>query len=599
MSLWVDALSRYSKEPPAMDDFDVDVAVIGSGFGGAVAALRLAEKGYSVRVLEAGRRFADDELPRTTWDVRRFLWAPKLGCTGVQRVHVLPDVVVLAGAGVGGGSLNYAGTLYKAPPAFFAGPQWAHITDWKDELAPHYATASRMLGVTTNPCDGPVEEVMRLTARDLDVEDTLIRTPVGVFFGEAGRRVPDPYFGGLGPDRTGCVQCGDCMVGCRYGAKNTLVKNYLALAERLGVSIEDRRTVTSVRPCDPGRPDEGYTVTSEATGAWVRSDRRTVRARYVVLAAGAFGTGRLLHRCQATGDLPRLSGAVGHLTRTNSEQIAGAVTLGLPEDDLTHGVAITRSMHVTDDTHVENVRYGPGPNVMGLLMAALTTSRGRRARLGEAVRSVLRRPLTETRAQSLRGWGRRAVITLVMQTRDNSLVTSYRRGLFGGHGMTSRQGHGEPNPTSIPEGVLTTEVLSRRLASLTGRRTVARGNLGELLDIPITAHFLGGAVISDDPDGGVVDAYQRVWGYAGIAVTDGAAVSANLGVNPSLTITAQAERAMSLWPRRGEPDRRPPQGDPYVRLEPSSEGIGQSAPARVGDGCVERDSEPCSPGAAR
>src|SRR5689334_9331046 len=323
-------------------EFDHDVVVIGSGFGGSVAALRLAEKGYRVHVYEAGRRFEDDDFARTSWDVRRYLWAPRLGLFGVQRIHRLPDCLVLAGAGVGGGSLNYANTLYVPPAPFFRDRQWGHITDWQAELAPHYATAQRMLGVTVNPCDGPVEQLMRDTAADLGVGESFRKTPVGVFFGEPGKRVPDPYFGGEGPARTGCTECGNCMVGCRVGAKNTLVKNYLALAERLGARVEPMRTVVDVRPLDPDRPEAGYAVTTERTGAWRRRDRRTVTADQVVLAAGTWGTQRLLHGLRASGALPDLSPRLGELTRTNSEALLGAVTRHVPPGaDLARGVAIT------------------------------------------------------------------------------------------------------------------------------------------------------------------------------------------------------------------------------------------------------------------
>ncbi|HRB99855.1 MAG TPA: FAD-binding protein, partial [Dermatophilaceae bacterium] len=251
--------------------YDYDVIVVGSGFGGSVAALRLAEKGYRVHVLESGRRFSDDDFATTSWDLRRYLWAPRLGCFGVQRIHKLPDVMLLAGAGVGGGSLNYANTLYVPPRPFFEDPQWRDLADWESELTPHYATASRMLGVVTNPCEGPVEKVMREAADELGVGHTFVKTPVGVFFGTPGTTVPDPFFGGAGPARTGCTECGNCMVGCRIGAKNTLVKNYLALAERLGVTVEPLRTVVHLRPLDPADPARGYAVTHERSGAWRRS----------------------------------------------------------------------------------------------------------------------------------------------------------------------------------------------------------------------------------------------------------------------------------------------------------------------------------------
>ncbi|MBC9822004.1 GMC oxidoreductase [Terrabacter sp. MAHUQ-38] len=549
-------------------EYDHDVVVIGSGFGGSVAALRLAEKGYHVHVYEAGRRFEDDDFARTSWDVRRYVWAPRLGLFGVQRIHRLPDCLVLAGAGVGGGSLNYANTLYVPPASFFRDRQWGHITDWQAELAPHYATAQRMLGVTVNPCEGPVEQLMRDTASDLGVGDTFRKTPVGVFFGEPGTRVPDPYFGGEGPARTGCTECGNCMVGCRVGAKNTLVKNYLALAERRGVTIEPLRTVTRVRPLDPAAPEHGYAVTTIRSGAWGRrrAQEHTVTASEVVVAAGAWGTAALLHAMKAEPEgrgLPQLSDRLGELTRTNSEALGGAMTARVPRDvDLTRGVAITSSFHVSDTTHVENVRYGKGSNLMGALAVMQVDGGGRVPRWLRFAGTAARHPWVFARSLSSRRWSERTVIALVMQTSDNSITVRRRRGLLGWH-LSSTQGHGEPNPTYIPEGNEAVRALATRLARTTGERAWPGSSVGEVLDIPMTAHFLGGAVISDSPETGVIDPYHRVWGYPGLHVLDGAAVSANLGVNPSLTITAQAERAVSFWPVRGRADRRPAQGEAY------------------------------------
>jgi len=425
-----------------------------------------------------------------------------------------------------------------------------------------------MLGVVTNPCDGPVEQIMRQTADDLGVGDTFRKTPVGVFFGKPGERVADPYFGGAGPDRTGCTECGNCMVGCRVGAKNTLVKNYLALAERLGVTIQPLRTVVAVEPIDDGHREAGYRVTTEATGAWVRKGRHTVTASQVVFAAGAWGTQRLLQRMSYDGRLRDLSPRLGELTRTNSEALGGAVTTRVPRDvNLTKGVAITSSFHVDHETHVENVRYGKGSNAMGLLATILVEGGGSVPRPLRFVAESARHPLIFLRSLSVRRWSERTVIALVMQSRDNSLTVSAKRRRSGGVGLTSKQGHGEPNPTWIPSGHRAIRQLAVRLQERTGVPAPPAGSLSEIVDVPLTAHFLGGAVIGSDPTTGVVDPWHRVWNYPGLHVVDGAAVSANPGVNPALTITAQAERAMSFWPNREGDDPRPAQGAAYERSD--------------------------------
>jgi cholesterol oxidase len=547
--------------------YDHDVVVVGSGFGGSVTALRLSEKGYAVHVYEAGRRFADDDFAKTSWDVRRYLWAPALKCFGVQRIHRLRNVMILAGAGVGGGSLNYANTLYVPPKPFFEDPQWGHITDWEAELAPHYETASRMLGVVTNPCDGPVEQIMREAAASLGKEATFRHTPVGVYFGKPGERAADPYFDGAGPERTGCTECGNCMVGCRDGAKNTLVKNYLWLAERLGARIEPMRTVVDIRPLDTAAPEAGYAVTTTATGAWFRRDRRTVTAGQVVVASGSWGTARLLHSLKTAGALPDLSPALGTLTRTNSEALGGAMGVKVPREmDLTKGVAITTSFHVDEVTHVENCRYGKGSNLMGGL-ATIMLDDGEGRPWVRFLRQAWRSPRDLVHMISLHKWSERSIIALVMQSLDNSLTVTGRRGLFGRTKLTSRQGHGEPNPTWFPQASAGVRAMEAAMKKATGVHVVGGGNVSALVDMPLTAHFLGGSVIADTPQRGVVDPYHRVWGYPGMHVVDGSTVSANLGVNPALTITAQAERAMSLWPRRGEADARPAQGQAYVRLD--------------------------------
>lgn len=540
-----------------MAEFDEDVIVIGSGFGGSVTALRAAEKGYRVRVLEAGRRYEDDDFAKTSWNLRRYLWAPAFGCFGIQRIHRLPHVMILAGAGVGGGSLNYANTLYQPGAEFFRDPQWKDIADWDTELAPHYAEAKRMLGVVERyPHFGPVERIMQGAAEDLGVGSTFRRAPVGVYFGTPGERVADPFFEGQGPARTGCTLCGNCMVGCRVGAKNTLVKNYLALAERRGVVVEAMRTVTEVRE----RPGGGYVVTSERSGAWMGRDRRTTTAAQVVFAAGTWGTQQLLHRMKQSGALPRISNRIGSLTRTNSEALDGAVAVAVPESlGLASGVAITTSFHVDERTHVENVRYGPGSNLMGALATIMVPGDISLARrLGLLIRRMLRAPLRQAKLGSLRRWSERGIIALVMQTADNSLTLSVKK-RFGRYVLTSAQGHGAPNPSSLPEAHRAAAAIAARMEEEGGVPAEARGSWPEVFGIPLTAHFLGGAVISATPEEGVIDPYHRVWGHPGLFVIDGAAVPANPGVNPSLTITALAERALSYWPRAGEPDTRPGQ----------------------------------------
>ncbi|MFI6440994.1 GMC family oxidoreductase N-terminal domain-containing protein [Streptomyces sp. NPDC050759] len=559
------------------DTYDYDVLVVGSGFGGSVTALRLTEKGYRVGVLEAGRRFTRETLPRNSWDLKNYLWAPKLGMFGIQRIHLLGNVMVLAGAGVGGGSLNYANTLYVPPKPFFEDPQWRDITDWQEELTPYYDQARRMLGVRLNPTMTPSDVHLKAAAERMGVGDTFHMAPVGVFFGDGedadgaskadpGEQVDDPYFGGAGPARKACTECGECMTGCRHGAKNTLNENYLYLAEKAGAVVHPLTSVVSVTDDSRG----GYAVATLPTDQRRKAKGRTFKARQVVIAAGTYGTQTLLHRMKAGRQLPYISDRLGELTRTNSEALVGAQTdnrryrraTGAPKVDFTQGVAITSSIHPDENTHIEPVRYGKGSNSMGGLSILQVPYAEGSSRVMAWLANAARHPLLVLRSLSNRRWSEKTIIGLVMQSLDNSLTTYLKPDGAGKGLLTARQGHGAPNPKQIRAA---SEAASAIAADING---FAGSNVGELMGAPLTAHFLGGCPIGSSRETGVIDPYHRLYGHPGISVVDGAAVSANLGVNPSLTITAQAERAMSYWPNKGEPDPRPAQGEAYERLNP-------------------------------
>ncbi|WP_332643630.1 GMC family oxidoreductase [Aeromicrobium sp.] len=538
------------------NSYDYDVLVIGSGFGGSVSALRLTEKGYKVGVLEAGKRYSDEDFAKSSWRLRKFLWLPQLGCYGIQRIDKLKDVLILSGAGVGGGSLVYANTLYEPLDPFYKDSAWGHITDWKTELAPYYDQAKRMLGVTVYPYVSPADEVVKKVAERMGVGGTFHHTPVGVFFGEPGERVADPFFGGAGPERNACLNCGECMTGCRHNAKNTLVKNYLHLAEKAGAEVHPLTTATAVRPL----PGGGYEIEVRRTNKRFRP-RKKITAEQVVFSASTMGTQKLLHKMKDKGHLSGVSDRLGLLTRTNSEALLGSISDGL-DVDYSEGVAITSSFHPDEYTHIEPTRYGKGSNAMSLMQTVLTDGSSDKPRWRVWLREMWTQKRNLFKLYDLRHWSERTIIALVMQTHDNSITTYTKRGISGRRKLTSKQGHGAPNPAFIEPGHRAVQMMAEEMGGTPG------GTIGEPFNVPLTAHFMGGCAIGDSPENGVVDPYQRLFGHEGLHVADGSAITANLGVNPSLTITAQTERAMSYWPNKGEADVRPPIGEGYRKIDP-------------------------------
>jgi cholesterol oxidase len=521
---------------------DVDWLVVGSGFGGSVSAHRLTEKGYRVAVVESGKRYDDHDFPRSTWDIRRYFFAPRLGLHGIFRLSIFKDVTIVSGAGVGGGSLGYANTLYRPRPRFYADPQWSDLDHWEQVLAPHFDEAERMLGVATVTSDDPADDVLREFGEHIGAQDTYAKTRVGVYFGEAGKTVPDPYFGGAGPARTGCVACGRCMVGCPVGAKNTLPKNYLWFAERGGAQVIPERTVVDVRPLGRGDGSDGYAVVTERTGAWVRKQRHTYTAANVVLAGGPLGTNKLLQRCRHFGSLPKISPRLGELVRTNSEAIL-AVTAPDDSVDYTKRVAISGSIYPDENTHIETVSYGHAGDAMSTLHTLLVGDGTRVTRPLKLFFAALRHPVTFAKLFDPRGWSRRTIILLVMQTLDNAIALRPRPGRLGAMRLQTEQDPNKPNPTFIPIANEAAEWIAERIGG------IPQSSVTEALaNIPTTAHIMGGAVIGRSPEEGVVDERHRVFGYENLLVCDGSVVPANVGVNPSLTITALAERAMSFVP---------------------------------------------------
>ena len=516
-----------------------DYLVIGSGFGGSVSALRLAEKGYRVLVLEAGKWREDTAHPRTNNTPFRFFWRPTLFCRGIQRVDFYRHTAILSGAGVGGGSLMYANTLLEPPERFYESDDLPAGHDWKVELAPHFDTASRMLGKTEHDQTTGMDTMLLAAAKERGVQDTFYRVPVGVFLGEADETVPDPYFDGDGPDRTGCTLCGGCMIGCRVGAKNVLLKNYLYLAMGKGAEIQADREVVDVRRMAEG----GYEVTARNPGPFGRKRYRYTTDN-IVLAAGVLGTLRLLFDWQQRDRL-HVSDRLGWNVRTNSESLLGVRRLE-KDVNLAEGVAITSGVYIDDETHVEVVRYPEGANIMCGMTSVLTDAETGKSRIVLFLKNVLRHPVLAFRALWPGKWAKQSCILLVMQSRDNRIRFVGKRKLSGGVKLKSAL---EPGVERVPVYIPQANAFARRMAKLVGG--VAMSNIYEVFfGTPLTAHILGGCPMGDSEAEGVVDHRHRMFGEEGVMVVDGSVIPANLGVNPSLSITAMAERAMSFIPVR-------------------------------------------------
>lgn len=515
-----------------------DWIVIGSGFGGSVSSLRLVEKGYKVLTIEKGRRMTAEDFPKTNWDVRRWMWKPELGMTGLFQMSFMKHVTIMHGVGVGGGSLVYANTLPIPRDDFFQAESWAHLRpDWKQELAPHYQTARRMLGATQYPGRSQAEDVLESIARDMGRLDDFEKTTVAVYFGEPGKEVEDPYFGGEGPTRTGCIECGACMTGCRFNAKNSLDYNYLWLAERRGLRIEAETEVTSVRP----RPEGGYLVETRPSITNTRQTK-TFTADRIVFAGGVMGTVPLLLALREDPDaLPRLSRRVGDFIRTNSEALLGVMQPN-KDADISRGLAITSILHTDDHSHVEPVRYGRGSGFFRLIGLPHAPGSNVATRLGGALASFAKKPVRWTRALATPDWANHTQILLYMRTLDSTLSFRLGRSIFTGwkKALVSQL----DDPDNAPAAFMKEATdLAERWAEKTGGVTM--GLLSEtILGTPSTAHILGGACMGANAEEGVIDVDHKVFGYDGLYVIDGSAISANPGVNPSLTITALAERAM-------------------------------------------------------
>ncbi|MFQ5458084.1 MAG: GMC oxidoreductase [Myxococcota bacterium] len=527
--------------------YDFDFIVIGSGFGGSVSAHRLTEKGYRVGVLEMGKRYRQDDFPETNWNARKFLWGPALKLHGFFRMSLFRHAWVLSGVGVGGGSLVYANTLLVPPDRVWTDDKWRHLEDWKSVMPRFYDTARQMLGVTTNPYLGEADKILQESAKEQGFGETFYPTEVGVFFGESGKTVPDPYFGGNGPPRSGCTLCGGCMVGCRYNAKNTLDKNYLYFAEKQGAQVIPETLAVDVKPLN-GKEDgrDGYQIETVSATRWLKR-KKIFRTRGVVFAGGVLGTVKLLAEARARGSLPNLSDQVGEFVRTNSESIIG-VRMNDRKIDMSDGIAIGSGVHINADTHIEAVRYPKGSDALAGSSTLLTHGEPGLRRILAWLGQVISHPWKSLKAISPGGWAQSSIILLVMQTLDSHIRMRLVRSIFPPF-RRKLQTHGPRIPTYIPAANRFAEKMGEQFG---GTPLTALTEI--IFNVPTTAHILGGAAMGANARDGVIDSHNRVFNYKNMYVCDGSMIGANLGVNPSLSITALSEHAMSAVRPAGETD---------------------------------------------
>lgn len=517
-------------------NYDYDYIVIGSGFGGSVAALRLSEKGYKVLVIEKGKWLTGQDFPKTNWNLRRWLWLPMLRFFGLFQLTFFQHVAILSGVGVGGGSLVYANTLPVPKREFFEAESWAHLADWESELKDFYSAGLTMLGAASNPRLQVGDMALQKLAQQIGKEDCFESTPVAVYFGEPDVTAPDPYFDGQGPARTGCNFCGGCMLGCRYNAKNTFDKNYLHLAQQKGCQIRAEAQVYDVLPLGPADGSAGYTVKWRSSTAWVNKAEDEHTCRGIVFAGGVLGSVRLLLDLKQAS-LPRLSDKVGFGVRTNSESLIAVTTLDR-ESVLSEGIAIGSILHTDENSHLEPVRYSAGSGFWRLLVGPMVHGSNVLIRVFKVLGDLITHPIKNLKVMLVDDWSKRTQILLFMQTLDSYL--RFSKGVFG---LKTTVDKGKNPSAFIPEAK---DLADQYAQIVNGKPTVLVTEL--LLGIPTTAHILGGCVMGKDQAEGVIDKDNRVFGYENMLVCDGSAVSANPGVNPALTIVALTEKAMSKIP---------------------------------------------------